>query len=261
MHMHSFNHTTTSNEALRLFNELRDGTANPHRAGLLAPWSDGSRSIATQLFYTQPRVSGWDDENNIRTADIVKLQTMYPLTEEGIAFAALLAQAGLPTKEIGRFRIPEILSLARKLSVDEVPQLAVNVFGVGRTLFPNAMDINLVGGGRPVLQSEIDLRGDNSNDSFAHALEAVALQSPETQGKDVFKMFSWLGERFIPGLLTPTTAKGHRKLNTEEDFRHWIEGIIHYHEITQLPHHKRTAAIGQIVIKSGRHVAMGTDAG
>jgi hypothetical protein len=69
------------------------------------------------------------------------------------------------------------------------------------------------------------------------------------------------GQSYIKIALTPTTAKGHRKLNTEEDFRHWIEGIIHYHEITQLPHHKRTAAIGQIVIKSGRHVAMGTDAG
>ncbi len=185
---------------------------------------------------------------------------MYPLTESGAQLEEQLRSAGMSTKEIGAIRVPGLAALARKASADEVPQLIVNVGGMMRDKFPGAMDMNLVGGGRPLLRHEVDIYRDSANDHFAHALAAVALRQPETAGLTTREMYDWVGQRYVPGLFTPATADGHRQMNTQGDFEHWIQGVLAFDKVKQLPPRQRAARLGRIAWQSVSHVARRTNA-
>lgn len=252
--------TLSIDAAGQLFAAIKNGHLDPHTAGLFQEWASADQSLVGSSLYPQLRVARWGSDG-IREGEIVKLRSMYDLTDKGENMANLLTQAGYSTKETGDIRIPPLARVARKLSLDELPQLMVNVGGMYRDAFPDAIDMKLIGGGRPVLRREIDLRGDNANDTFAHALEAVAAEHPMIGNLDTHEAFTRLGEFYVPGLLTPATAAGNRQLNTQADWESWIRGILEYAEISRLPQLKRTIALGKIGLQSAKHVVMGTNAG
>ena len=69
-----------------------------------------------------------------------------------------------------------------------------------------------------------------------------------------------LGELYVPGFLTPATARGSRQLNTTEGFKCWAQGILEYGRIQRLPFAARHRALGTVAAKTLVQVARRVDA-
>ncbi len=242
-----------------IFDQIVAGEICPFGADYLEPIPPMTAGIEA-ITYTQPRVESFRD-GEIVERRIVKLKTMHDLTPRGQQLITLLKAAeNLTVKELGGWRVAR--PLLRKMSADEVPQLACNVLDLFTEAFVTEdqpdplLNMQLFGGARPPLRSEIVRKGDNSNDMFGQALEQVA----ETKGLSPDDMYSMLGDKYVPGLITPAAANGSRQLSSVDGYKHWMNGIIAYDRISRLPHLARSRALGRICIDTAKHVVKRTDA-
>lgn len=248
-------------DPMQVYGQLVSGQLCPLEAGLVdvpVRWSDG---IAAQ-FYTQDRVSRMSPTGAVEQRAIVKLKTMYDLTDDGRNLVndlnRLVSEGSvyLSTKELGAWRVSR--PLLRKLSGDEVPQLLCNVIEIGKSWFPDAdlMKMDLVGSARPPMAQEIVLKGDNSSDPYNRALETVA----ESMGYDNrFHLHARLAQLYRPALFSTATAQGKRQLN-KDGYISWINGILDYHEIEQMPKAIRRRATRSIISGTIKNVLQRVDA-
>lgn len=236
------------------FDSVLDGSIDPHAVGLVHE-APGLLNGMADLTYGQLRVDSWNSKGEVEEKEIVKFKTMYDLTEAGLLLEDLLREADeLSTKQISEWRV--IWPGIRKRSLDELPQLAINVMGMMPNLYPNRLNMQLVGAARPPLKHEIIYRGDNSNDKFGKALERAA----NLEGRSRQEMYEWLSNAYVPGLITPATAQGNRQLSTEEGYAAWINGIVEYARIQEMPSVKRAKMYGRIILATTKHVISQTDA-
>lgn len=240
------------------YHRLTDGLDSPLAAGLVAP-SSGFDNLL--VVFPQARVASWSSQE-LTEANVMKVETQHRLTEYGHDFLAKLQQtthdSGQPlaTKELSAWRVKH--PLLRKLSLDEVPQLMYNVLGLTSGMpIDNLMQMRLIGAARPPLSTEIQLRGDNSNDFYNRAIEQL---TDELGAANRVEAHEALGRLYVPGVLTPATARGVRRLNSVNSFKSWAEGIIEYGRIQRLPPLDRKQALGKVAVRTLHQVLQRTDA-
>lgn len=251
--------TPDTGDVLATFDSLINRSLDPVEAGLVLP---NSRSWnIDDITYVEPRVESWDHKSTSEK-NIVKLRTMYRLTDAGHEFEESLREivrqgvAEFSTKQISAYRV--CYPLIRKLSADELPRLVWNVMGLGdEDKFPDLMDLPLIGGGLAPKAIDIEYRGDNSNDLFGRALEKQAKINGDISRDEMYRL---AGRLFVPGLLTIATANGNRQLSTQANYDAWLQGFIDFRKLENLPPAQRALAYGRIAVSSAKHVIAQTDA-
>lgn len=243
---------------LHIYNSVLKGMVDPCEVGLVRPKTRLFDGIE-EATIAQPRVAEWHPDHFI-LGDLIKLKTMHETTPEGdkleesLIELANLGLVELTPKQIKAWRICR--PLARRMSLDELPQLVCNVLGIGEDVFPNLLKMKFIGSARPVLPEEILFKGDNTNDEFGRGLERFA----KLKGDSRWDTYVASGHKYDPGLITPATAGGYRQLGTEESFFQLLVGIDKHYEMMKLPPAQRIAARGQMVISTLVHVVRQTDA-
>lgn len=255
--------TTGLDPSVELLYGLMAGDVDPHQLGLVRPRENSFADLVHTYTYTQPRVEAFG-LNGIEESDIVKVKTMFDLTEEGQQLEdhwnvlRFIGEISVSQKDMSDWRVTgNTMRLVRTMSLDEGTQLIFNVLGQGNKWFENLMPMQLIGAARPVLAREIILRGDNSSDHFNRALAIVAFREGMDSRAEMYKV---LGDIYRPGLFTPATAQGHRQLGSTKSYIDWINGILKFDKLSRLRSFRRKAAYTSLMANTVAHILAKTDA-